>query len=73
MQIFLKDPQLSPETYGLDSFILNKECKKKNNVVKNGEKTYFVIEDEGEIFDIADEYLEAVENNSLEKYWKDFQ
>ncbi|MBQ6554324.1 MAG: hypothetical protein IJR45_07180 [Firmicutes bacterium] len=47
--------------------------RKKNNVVKNGEKTYFVIEDEGEIFDIADEYLEAVENNSLEKYWKDFQ
>jgi hypothetical protein len=47
--------------------------RKKKNVVVNGGNTYFVIEDEGEIFDIADEYLEAVENNALEKYWKDFQ
>lgn len=36
LQIFLKGPQLSPETYGLDSFILNKECKEKNNVVNDG-------------------------------------
>ena len=26
-----------------------------------------------EIFDIADEYLTAIENNSEEEYWKNFQ
>lgn len=43
--------------------------KKKN--VLNGK--YFKIDDESEIFDIADEYLEAVENNSIKEYWKNFQ
>ncbi len=47
--------------------------RKKKNVVKNGDKTFFVIEDEGEIFDIADEYLDAVEKGNTEQYWKDFQ
>lgn len=47
--------------------------RKKQNVVQKGDKTYFVIEDEGEIFDIADEYLEAVENGSVKEYWKNFQ
>ncbi len=47
--------------------------RKKKNVVIKGSNTYFVIEDEGEIFDIADEYLEAVENNSEKDYWKNFQ
>ena len=47
--------------------------RKKKNIVKNGDKTYFVIDDEGEIFDIADEYLNAVENNNITEYWKNFQ
>ena len=50
-----------------------KDGRKKKNVSISGGKIYFVIEDEGEIFDIADEYLEAVENNSVNKYWVDFQ
>ena len=49
------------------------DTKQKKNVVTSGNKTFFVIEDEGEIFDIADEYLEAVENNSVAEYWKKFQ
>ena len=47
--------------------------RKKKNVVTSGSKTYFVIEDEGEIFDIADEYLDAVENSKTDEYWKNFQ
>lgn len=47
--------------------------KKKKNIVKSGDKTYFVIDDEGEIFDIADEYLTAVENGNISEYWKNFQ
>ncbi len=47
--------------------------RKKKNIVNSGDKTYFVIDDEGEIFDIADEYLNAVENNNITEYWKNFQ
>ncbi len=47
--------------------------RKKKNIVKEGEKLFFVIADEGEIFDIADEYLDAVENNNITEYWKNFQ
>ncbi|MBR1738470.1 MAG: hypothetical protein IJ736_15940 [Firmicutes bacterium] len=46
---------------------------KKENVKKEGEKLYYKIEDESEIFDIADEYIESIEENNEEKYWKDFQ
>ncbi len=45
---------------------------RKTNVYGSGDKTKFGVEDESEIFDIADEYLEAVENNSIEQYWKKF-
>ena len=47
--------------------------RKKKNIAKSGDKTYFVIEDEGEIFDIADEYLDAVESGNIAEYWKNFQ
>ena len=51
---------------------LNSE-KKKENVEGKGEKAKFIIYDESEIFDIADSYLSAIESNSVEKYWKEFQ
>ena len=46
---------------------------KKENVEGKGDKAKFVIGDESEIFDIADSYLEAVENGRIEEYWKKFQ
>lgn len=46
---------------------------KKENVEIKGDKIKFLIADESEIFDIADSYLDAIENNSLKEYWKDFQ
>lgn len=50
-------------------WLANDSIKKKN--VVNGK--YFKIDDESEIFDIADEYLAALENNSIGEYWKKFQ
>lgn len=47
--------------------------RKKKNVSVTGDKTYFLIDDEDEIFSIADEYLDAVENGSTAGYWRDFQ
>ena len=46
---------------------------KKENVTKNGEKLMYNVQDESEIFDIADEYLDAIENNREDDYWKKFQ
>lgn len=46
---------------------------KKENVAGSGDKAKFLIGDESEIFDIADAYLEAIENNKVEEYWKNFQ
>ena len=43
------------------------------NVTKKGDKIMYSVADESEIFDIADEYLTAIENNSEEEYWKNFQ
>lgn len=45
----------------------------KENVQGKGENAKFLIGDESEIFDIADAYVEAVENNRVEEYWKKFQ
>ena len=47
--------------------------RKKKNIIKKDDKMYFVIEDEGEIFDIADEYLNAIESGNTAEYWKNFQ
>lgn len=46
---------------------------KKENVAGSGDKAKFLIGDESEIFDIADSYLDAIENNKVEEYWKNFQ
>lgn len=47
--------------------------KPKKNITEQKGKSFYLIEDESEIFAIADEYLEALENNSVEGYWKTFQ
>ena len=46
---------------------------KKPNVYGSGDKAKFCIADESEIFDIADEYLEAVEKGNIDEYWKKFK
>lgn len=46
---------------------------KKENISKKGDRLMYGLGDESEIFDIADEYLKAVEENSIDNYWKIFQ
>lgn len=47
--------------------------RKKKNVFKKGDKLLYGIGDESEIFDIADEYLDALEQGKVAEYWKKFQ
>lgn len=52
---------------------LNNDKIKKKNVIEKGDKKYYCLDDESEIFDIVDEYLDAVEQGKEKEYWKDFQ
>lgn len=47
--------------------------KKKKHIKGQGEEAVYMIEDESDIFDIADEYLQAAEENKINEYWKKFQ
>ncbi|MFV0441748.1 MAG: hypothetical protein ACK5LV_10740 [Lachnospirales bacterium] len=51
--------------------VKDKKISKKNLKEENG-TLYFSIEDEMEIFAIVDDYIEAIENNSIPEYWKTF-
>lgn len=46
--------------------------KAKKSIAEQKGKKYFKLKDESEIFDIADEYLEAMETKNIENYWKTF-
>lgn len=52
---------------------LKDEKVKKKNIKKEKDTTYYLIDDESEIFDIADQYYYAVEDNKIDEYWKKFQ
>lgn len=52
---------------------LKDEKVKKKNIKKEKNTTYYLIDDESEIFDIADQYYYAVEDNKIDEYWKKFQ
>ncbi len=52
---------------------LKDEKVKKKNIKKEKNITYYLIDDESEIFDIADQYYYAVEDNKIDEYWKKFQ
>nr|WP_317359133.1 hypothetical protein [uncultured Tyzzerella sp.] len=53
-------------------WLKNDKIKKKNVKIEKG-NTYYLIDDESEIFDIADEYYYAVDANKIDEYWKKFQ
>lgn len=53
-------------------WLKNDKIKKKNIKIDKG-ITYYLISDESEIFDIADEYYYAVDDNKTSEYWKKFQ
>ncbi len=49
-----------------DNKISNKNLKKIDGEIS------FEVQDEMEIFAIVDDYIEAIENNSVKEYWKTF-
>lgn len=51
---------------------LNNDKIKKKNIKISGEKKYYMIGDESEIFDIADNFYDAVEKDRVDEYWKNF-
>lgn len=46
--------------------------KKHKDVIKTPKGVAFSISDEGDIFEIADSYIEAVEEGAQKKYWNEF-
>ncbi|WP_250278293.1 hypothetical protein [[Clostridium] colinum] len=54
------------------AWLKDDKIKKKNLKVEKG-NTFYLIDDESEIFDIADEYYYAVDSNNIEEYWEKFQ
>lgn len=54
------------------NWLENSEIKKKNIKEISGKK-YYIIKDESQIFDIVDEYYNAVEQKNEKKYWEKFQ
>lgn len=52
---------------------LNNDSINKRNIKDKNDKKFYLIKDESQIFDIADKYLEAVENKEEKQYWKNFQ
>jgi len=49
----------------------NPNLKKKDLVAERG-KQFLKIRDEDEIFEIADSYLDAIEERKIKQYWWDF-
>lgn len=51
---------------------LQDEKKSKKDVMEQKGKKYFRIQDEDEIFEMADSYLEAIEEGQIKRYWEKF-
>ncbi|TCK92398.1 hypothetical protein EDC19_2133 [Natranaerovirga hydrolytica] len=45
---------------------------KKNRIIKSNNSIYVEIEDEADIFKVADYYFAAIENDELDQYWEGF-
>lgn len=77
----VKDEILSYEEFGQKTaniweekflnLIKNKQKNIKNIKFQDG-KTYYLLDDESDIFDIADKYIYAIEQNKENEYWENF-
>ncbi|MFI3230301.1 MAG: hypothetical protein R3Y29_01955 [bacterium] len=57
-----------------NKWLINPKIKKKYiKVDKIKNKTYYLIEDESDVFGIVDSYYIAVEENKIEAYWNKFE
>ncbi len=51
---------------------IEKNKGKKKDIIEDKNGISLKIKDEEEIFEIADSYLDAVEEGSVKQYWKEF-
>lgn len=51
---------------------VNKNQGNSKDLVEGKEELRFVIKDEDEIFEIANSYVDAVEEKTVKQYWKEF-
>lgn len=54
-----------------ENIVENEKLAKGRKITKNGE-VYIKVKDEMEIFSIVDDYIEAIEDNTLKAYWNSF-
>lgn len=45
---------------------------KNKDLIMEGDRVLFRIKDEDEVFEIADSYMDALEEGSVKKYWEKF-
>lgn len=78
----IKDEMLCYEEMGKEKYAkweiffkkwLNNDKINKKKIKKDNKKTYYIINDESEIFEIVDEYYYAVIENREEEYFKNFK
>ncbi len=67
----LKAEQIEGWVKTFESMVKENKISNKNLKKIDGE-LYFEVQDEMEIFSIVDDYIEAIENNSVAEYWKTF-
>ncbi|WMI80447.1 hypothetical protein [Anaerotignum sp. MB30-C6] len=53
------------------SWVEENKGKNKDIVVEHG-RTFFKISDEEEVFEIANSYMDAIEEGSVKQYWEKF-
>ena len=51
---------------------VKKNQGKNKDLVEYKDELCFVIKDEGEIFEIADSYIDALEEKNVKQYWEKF-
>lgn len=51
---------------------VEKNKGKSKDIIIDGERIQFKIKDEEEIFEMADSYMDALEEGSVKKYWEKF-
>lgn len=51
---------------------VKKNSGKNKDILVEGSKTSFKIKDEEEIFEIADAYMDAIEDGTIKQYWEKF-
>lgn len=67
-----EDMEKSAEQWEKEFGLWLEQNRKHKDVVTTPKGKAFVIGDEGDIFEIADSYIDAIESGERSKYWNEF-